>query len=367
LLNILTINIFVTMKNLLVYYDPDFTTKLEDIPIPEYGANEVQIKVYVAGSNPKDWKHPMPAYFNVKVNQGDDVAGVVSAVGSQVHNFKPGDRVAGFHVMDTPRGTYAEYTVCPEQTVFHIPDSMAFEEAATIPLAMFTAAVALYRNLKLPMPFERADEQSDTEKIPLVINGAGSSVGAFALKLAKLNPTIGPIIVTAGSGASFAKELGADIVLDYRSSTIAEDLKKALDGKKLLHVMDASNSAQSISYLTSVVDRKGRYTCTTGVKGGIYGTDEQQVLLEKWGGWWEQIWVGEVHDDKHAGGKWFGGIVSRMMETLIAEGKFQGHPYEIVEGGLNGVEAALIKLRDRKGGNTKYVTRIVDTADVVPF
>jgi len=52
-----------------------------------------------------------------------------------VKNFRKGDRVAGFHEMDTPRGTYAEYTVCPTHTVFHIPSSMSFEEAATIPLA----------------------------------------------------------------------------------------------------------------------------------------------------------------------------------------------------------------------------------------
>ena len=72
---------------------------------------------------------------NVKLNQGDDVGGIVEAVGAKVKNFREGDRVAGFHEMDTPRGTYAEYTVCPAHTVFHIPSSMSFEEAATIPLA----------------------------------------------------------------------------------------------------------------------------------------------------------------------------------------------------------------------------------------
>jgi NADPH2:quinone reductase len=214
------------MKNLFVYHDPDFTTKLEDVPLPEYGPSEVQIQVVVAGSNPKDWKHPMLAYLNVKVNQGDDVAGMVTGVVSGVRDFKLGDRVAGFHEMDTPRGTYADYTVCPEQTVFHIPESLSFEEAATIPLAMYTAAVGLYRNLKLPMLFERADEKSSSQNIPLVINGAGSSVGAFALKLAKLNPTISPIIVTAGSGAAFVKDLGADVVLDYRSPTILRTSRK---------------------------------------------------------------------------------------------------------------------------------------------
>lgn len=213
----------------------------------------------------------------------------------------------------------------------------------------------------MPMPFERSDEESGTNKIPVIINGASSSVGAYALKFAKLNPSIGPIIAIAGSGAAFVKELGADIVLDYRSPTIIEDLQKALDGKKVSHAFDASNSAQSITYLTAVLEPTGRYTCTMGVKGGIYGTGEQQGLLEKWGGWWEQIWVGSVHENKLLGGKWFGGVVSRLVETLLKEGKIKGHPYEIIPGGLNGVEAALIRLRDRKGGNNKFVCRIADT------
>jgi NADPH2:quinone reductase len=324
------------------------------------------IKVVCAGSNPKDWKHPMPAYFNVKLNQGDDVAGVVSAVGSNVRNFRPGDRVAGFHVMDTLRGTYAEYTVCPEQTVFHIPESMAFEEAATIPLAMYTAAVGLFRNLKLPLPFERADEKSGSEKKALIINGASSAVGAFALKLAKLNPSISPIIATAGSAASFVKDLGgADAILDYRSPTIIQDIETALGGpgKKAYYVFDAANSEASVNYLTAILAPNGRYTCTQGVAGGIYGPSTQKPTLEKWGGWWEQIWVGSVHDNP-AGGILFGGVMSKIIETLVFEGKFNGHPYEIVEGGLNGVEAALIKLRDRKGGNEKFVTRIADTEGI---
>jgi NADPH2:quinone reductase len=77
----------------------------------------------------------MPDYFNSKLNQGDDCSGVVEAAGSAVRRFRKGDRVAGFHQMGTPRGTYAEYAVCPQHTVLHIPATMGHDEAATIPLA----------------------------------------------------------------------------------------------------------------------------------------------------------------------------------------------------------------------------------------
>lgn len=66
------------MKNLIVFYDDELRlrTELQDIPVPtNLKPHEVLIKVEVAGSNPKDWKHPLPAYFNVKINQGDDCAG----------------------------------------------------------------------------------------------------------------------------------------------------------------------------------------------------------------------------------------------------------------------------------------------------
>ena len=67
-----------TMKNLTVYYDNDkkLTTQLEDVEIPsKLKPHELLIQVAVAGSNPKDYKHPLPAYLNNRLNQGDDCAG----------------------------------------------------------------------------------------------------------------------------------------------------------------------------------------------------------------------------------------------------------------------------------------------------
>ena len=86
--------------------------------------------------------------------QGDDIAGVVHSVGTNVTNFKPGDRVAAFHEMITPNGAFGEYGVAPENTTMHLPPDVSFEEAATIPLAAMTAALGLYQRLKLPLPCE---------------------------------------------------------------------------------------------------------------------------------------------------------------------------------------------------------------------
>ncbi len=96
-----------------------------DSPIPTPNPDQVLIKVVVSGSNPKDWK--IPVWFGTTANEGDDIAGVVEAVGANVFEFAPGDRVAAFHEMRTPHGSYAEYAIAWQHTTFRIPAHTTFE------------------------------------------------------------------------------------------------------------------------------------------------------------------------------------------------------------------------------------------------
>ncbi|KZF21421.1 GroES-like protein [Xylona heveae TC161] len=381
------------MKNLIVISEPPhLETKLEDIDPPTCNDDQVIIKVAVAGANPKDWKHPAPNYFNVQLNQGDDAAGTIHATGKNVSGFRIGDRVAGFHQMDTLGETYAEYTVVSKDTVFRIPDHVSFEEAATIPLAAYTAAVGLFRLLKLPQPWEdvldetaslqgqgggrEKGQKASSSKIPLIINGASTSVGSFAIKLAKLHPSISPIIAVAGASSDYVKTqlLGGErdaVVLDYRSATIREDIVAAVANatgasgatghttNKVRHVFDASNSTASTDYLSSVLEPGvGRYVCTTGI------TEAQKAnLTAKKLALARQIWVGCVHEDKEFGARDFGYVWANMFAKLLQQKRFSGHPYEVVPQGLHGVEGALKQLMNRTSGrgNAKFVFRIADT------
>jgi NADPH:quinone reductase-like Zn-dependent oxidoreductase len=292
------------MKNLVVYYqDSTLKTRLENIPVPQPGPHEVLIEVAAAGSNVKDYKHPLPNFFNNALNQGDDCAGTVAAVGKAVRGLQIGDRVAGFHCMDTPHGTYAEYAICPEHTVFTIPPDVTYEEATTIPLAAFTAAVGLYRNLGLPAPWDRSDDHYPEGKTALVINGASTAVGAFAVKLAKMNPRIGPIITTAGSSVEFVRSLQPDAVIDYRSTTVVEDLRAALGGAKLRHVFDISNTLKSIQYLTSLMEPNSRYVCTSKLYANpALGVDDSmEKALQAVQAWYEITFVGDVYSQPFMG------------------------------------------------------------------
>ena len=113
------------MKEAIVSTGP--TVQIIDSPIPTPEPDQVVTKVVVSGTNPKDWKMPLPQQWGRSFNPGDDIAGVVHSVGSNVVEFKPGDRVAAFHEISAPGGSYAEYAVSWDHTTFHIPKKITFE------------------------------------------------------------------------------------------------------------------------------------------------------------------------------------------------------------------------------------------------
>ena len=101
------------MKEAIV--NPDLTVTVKnDAPIPTPAATQILIRIVCAGCNPKDWKFPF--FSKTSSNSGDDMAGVVSSVGTSVLEFKPGDRVAAFHTMQGPGGAFAEYGLAESWT-----------------------------------------------------------------------------------------------------------------------------------------------------------------------------------------------------------------------------------------------------------
>jgi NADPH2:quinone reductase len=293
----------------------------------------------------------------------------VHSVGDNVTNFKPGDRVASFHEMLTPHGGFAEYAVGLETTTFHIPTTVSFEEAATIPLAAMTAALGLYQRLGLPLPWLPAQD-----RLPLVVYGAASAVGAFAVKLATLS-NIHPIICVAGRGIPYVESLidksKGDVVVDYRKGNeqVVNELQLALgSSEKLCYAFDAVSDKGSYQNLMKVMDlRNGKITLVLARKTyeGI-PLDFAKSFTQ----------VGKVHSDSYPGLKGektlkgllgdqtFGAIMYKFFERGLAEGWFSSHPFEVVPGGLGGLETGLTELKAGKASAVKYVYRIGETEGV---
>lgn len=294
------------------------------------------------------------------INQGDDISGTVHAIGSNVTEFKIGDRVAAFHEMMSPHGSYAEYAVSWSHTTFHLPKNISFEEGASIPLAAMTAALGLYQRLGLPEPWQRNSiigKPFSTE--PLVIWGAGSAVGSYALQLASKS-NIHPLICIAGASTTHVQQFidssKGDIIIDYRPGTahVIKEIKTHLAGKKLTYAFDAVSDHGSYQALSSILDSdKGRITLV--LPGKEY--PEIPATITK-----TITSVGAVHKEEED--KDFGYIFFRYFSRALKEGWFKAHPTQVVPGGLGGIQQALTDLKDGKASAIKYVFRIEETEGV---
>ncbi|KAK8162414.1 chaperonin 10-like protein [Phyllosticta citrichinensis] len=322
-----------------------------DSPIPKPGPDQVIIKVIASGSNPKDWK--TTEWSQNPHNSGDDIAGIVHAVGENIYEFKPGDRVAAFHEMTKPHGSFAEYALAWAHTTSHIPSTLSFEEAATIPLAALTAVIGLYVRLGLPEPWHPS-----TEKTPLIVYGGASAVGAFAIKLAQLS-NIHPIIAVAGKGIPFVEGLidqsKGDAVVDYRNGdealvkSIKDALAKAGVGAPK-HAFDAVSEKGSHENLVAVLAPDTKITNVLPTERfaspGFKYPDTYQAT--------EWTMVGDVHQRN----KDIGFIYFRWLFRMIYEGKFSPHPHEVIPGGLAGVTSVLQNLKNGKASAVKYVVKV---------
>jgi NADPH2:quinone reductase len=280
-------------------------------------------------------------------NAGDDIAGYVHSVGSEVYEFSPGDRVASFHELLAPGGSFAEYALGWQHTTFHIPASVSFEQAATIPLAAMTAAIGLHLSLGLPDPWTPVP---DGTKQPLVVYGGASAVGAYAIKFAQ-RANLHPIIAVAGRGASFVESLidrsKGDTIVDYRNGNeaIVQGIRDALHGEKLQYAFDAVSEHDSYIHIAKVLDAHGKLAVVLPGKTyeGIPDTVKTSLTM-----------VGTAHD-VHAD---YAHVMFRYMAMGLAEGWFAPYPHEVVPGGLEGIETGMRNLKEGKASGFKYVFKI---------
>ena len=187
------------------YGGPEHTA-LTNVPQPSPRTGELLVRVHAAGLNPVDFKTRAGALkiihnYPLPIVMGNELSGVVEAVGPGVMRFAKGDRVFA-RVNKDIMGAFAEYAVVHEDHAARMPTSLDFPSAAAVPLAALTALQALRDELRLS-----ADER-------IFIPGATGGVGTFAIQIAKL---LGAHVATTASprGEALVKRLGADVVIDY--------------------------------------------------------------------------------------------------------------------------------------------------------
>jgi NADPH:quinone reductase-like Zn-dependent oxidoreductase len=198
-------------------FGPPDVIVYEEVVRPEPGPDEVLVRVHAAGVGPWDaWiragKSVLPQPLPLTL--GSDLCGVVEVVGADVHGFTPGDTVFG---VTNARftGAYAEYAVAASAMLAPKPHRPSDVEAAAVPVVAVTA---------WQMLFEHARVGPGTT---VLVHGAGGSVGAHAVQLARLEGA--RVLATAGTDdLAYVRGLGADAVVDYRTARF-EDVVGTVD------------------------------------------------------------------------------------------------------------------------------------------
>lgn len=203
--------------------------------------NELVIKNHAVAINPLDWVIQgagsfLFSWMKMPFVLGSDLAGEVVEVGPGVTRFKVGDRVLA-HALGTDKkrnspaeSSFQQYTVVLAHMAAPIPDSLAYESATVLPLALSTAACGLFQKDQLALNYPSA-AATPTGKTLLVWGGT-TSVGCNAIQLAV---AAGYEVIATASPRYFAyvKQLGASQVFDYNSPTVVRDVIKAFQGKTL--------------------------------------------------------------------------------------------------------------------------------------
>jgi NADPH:quinone reductase-like Zn-dependent oxidoreductase len=189
------------------YGSPD-VLELQDIDMPLVSDDGVLVRVKAASVNPLDWHFMRGLPYIVRAQAGlrrpkdsglgADMAGDVEAVGKNVTRFQPGDEVFG-----GGGGTFAEYvSIRQDGVVLEKPASLTFEQAASVPVAAFTALQAL------------RDKGQIQPGHKVLVNGAAGGVGTFAVQIAK---AFGAEVtgVCSTRNVEMVRSIRADQVVDY--------------------------------------------------------------------------------------------------------------------------------------------------------
>lgn len=199
-----------------------------DLPIPTPKPNEAIVQIKAAGVNFidvyfREGRYPTPLPFVT----GQEAAGVVTEVGSEVTTLQRGDRVAYSSVP----GSYAEYAAVPAARLIKIPDELSFEHAAAAMLQGMTAHYLLHSTYPL--------KKGETA----LIHAAAGGVGLLLVQMAKL---IGArVIATAGTQekAQLAREAGADECIVYTEADFEAETKRLTGGEGVHVVYDGVGKA----------------------------------------------------------------------------------------------------------------------------
>ncbi len=187
-----------------------------EMPQPPPGPDEILIQVRAAGVTPTEllWyptTHTKDGAARTGAIPGHEFSGIVAAPGANTRGFEAGDEVYGMNDWFAD-GATAEYCITLPENIAKKPVTLTHETAATVPIAALTAWQGLFSRANL-QPRER-----------VLVHGGAGAVGLFAVQLAHLRGAY-TIATVSSQDVDFAKQLGADEVIDYKATSFDETVQ----------------------------------------------------------------------------------------------------------------------------------------------
>ena len=191
--------------------------------LPALGPNEVGIKITATAINPVDHKMRDNDAFieEYPAVLGSDAAGVVVAIGPSVKKLKVGERVFFQGIIGNyDSSTFQQYCKMPAELVSKTPENISDEEASGIMLATMAVVTAFYAEEGHGMtpPWEEGGRNIGKGKSIVIIGGA-SSVGQYAIQMARLSGYERIITNASANNHEFLESIGAHVVLERTTST----------------------------------------------------------------------------------------------------------------------------------------------------
>jgi NADPH:quinone reductase-like Zn-dependent oxidoreductase len=186
---------------------------IDQLPRPTPGNGEVLVRVKSAGVGPWDAlirERKAVVSVSLPLILGSDLAGVIEEVGAGVSEFKKGDAVYGSTNADFC-GAYTEYAIASAALIAQKPQVLSYAETASVPVVAVTA---------WQMLFEYAAAKAGQN---VLIHGAAGNVGAYAVQLAS-KAGLEVVATAAARDVDYVHDLGADRVLEYRSSKFEDEV-----------------------------------------------------------------------------------------------------------------------------------------------
>jgi NADPH2:quinone reductase len=226
-----------------------------NVPIPKPGPGDILINVKAVGINPVETYIRAGTYArkpSLPTILGNDCAGIVDQVGSDVTTFKPGDRV---FTTKTSTGAYAEYTLSPAISVHPLPEVLSFSQGAALSTPYLTAYRALFHR-----GFARPGET-------VLVHGASGGVGVAAVQFARANGM--RVFGTAGTseGEHLVKKAGAHAVFNHRKDGYLDEIKQEA-GEDGVNVIVENAAHLNLGKDLPILARGGR-VAVVGSRGPI--------------------------------------------------------------------------------------------------